>query len=158
MGASKMGGAVVVRAGREEVFTGGAGQVSLLAGAFLVVFGWFELGLLGEWMLFPEEVEVVPLVVRLLEGRLLWEGRSAVLREGLGTWTFPPSHRQCMRCLALATASCTGAVRRYRDEEVAGLMLSFGFPLRIPALLGSEEASRIMGPAEAKHADQATPR
>jgi len=98
-----MGGAVAVHAGREEV-TGGAGQVSLLAGALLVL-GWFELGLLGAWMLFPEEVEVVPLVVRLLEGRLLWKGRSVVLREGLGTWTSPPPHRQCMRYLALATAS-----------------------------------------------------
>jgi len=66
-----MGGAVVVRTGREEVFTGEARHVSLLAVA-LLVFGWFELGLLGAWMLLPEEVEVaVPLVVRLLEGRLL---------------------------------------------------------------------------------------
>jgi len=80
----------VVHAGREEVFTGGAGQVSLLAGA-LLVFGWFDLGLLGAWMLLSEKVEVVPLVVRLLEGRLLWKGRSAVLREGLGTWTSLPS-------------------------------------------------------------------
>jgi len=140
MGASKMGGAVVVHAGREEVFTGGAGQVSLLAGA-LLVFGWFELGLLGAWMLLPEEVEVVPLVIRLLEGRWLWKGRSAVLREGLGTWTFPLPHRQCMRRLALATASCSGAVRRYRDEEVAELMLSFGFPLRIPALVARRQAA-----------------
>jgi len=145
-----------VHAGREEV-TGGAGQVSLLAGALLVL-GWFELGLLGAWMLFPEEVEVVPLVVRLLEGRLLWKGRSVVLREGLGTLTSPPPHRQCMRYLALATASCSGAVRRYRDEEVAELMLSFGFPRRIPALVARRQAASQDLATEAKHADQATSR
>jgi len=30
----------------------------------LLVFGWFELGLLGAWMSLPEEVEVVPLAVQ----------------------------------------------------------------------------------------------
>jgi len=53
----------------------------------------------------------------------------------------PPPHRQCMWCLALATASCSGAIRRYRDEGVAELMLSFGFPVRTPALVARRQAA-----------------